>query len=57
MGFLRYLLRSAVDFGGQLLTGVGFMLLLGGIVSQLWIAAAVGVALMGLGFIAMRGGD
>ncbi|MBM2575332.1 hypothetical protein JQC91_03355 [Jannaschia sp. Os4] len=57
MGFLRYILRSVIDFGGQLLTGVGFMLLLGGLVSQFWIVAASGIVMMGLGFLAMRGGD
>lgn len=57
MRFIMFILRSVMDLSGQIITGLGFMMLLGGLVSGIWIVALVGAAMMILGFLLLRSMD
>ncbi|MDD7971407.1 hypothetical protein [Roseinatronobacter alkalisoli] len=52
-----FILRSLMDLSGQIITVLGFMMLLGGLVSGIWIGALVGVVMMIVGFFLLRSMD
>ncbi|MDD7973803.1 hypothetical protein [Roseinatronobacter alkalisoli] len=52
-----FILRSLMDLSGQIITVLGLMMLLGGLVSGIWIGALVGAAMMILGFFLLRSMD
>ena len=54
MCFLKFIIKTLLDFTGQVITGIGFMIFLGAIVAQLWIIVPVGIVLMLVGFFMMR---
>ncbi len=49
--YLRFIRNVVADTAGQLLTGIGFLVLLGALVAKLWGIAAIGAALMIIGFL------
>jgi len=54
MGFLRYIAKSLVDFAGQIITGIGFFMFLGGIAAPMWSVAIAGAVLMAIGFFLVQ---
>lgn len=57
MGFLKFLFNSLVNILAEIVTGVGFIFLLGGVVSQIWVIALAGAAMMIVGFFLIRTRD
>lgn len=57
IGFFHFLLRCVVEFSGQLATGVGFFILLGGLASSIWEVSTLGAGFMIIGYFLMRAGD
>ena len=57
MRFIMFILRSLMDLSGQIITVLGLMMLLGGLVSGIWIGALVGAAMMIIGFFLLRSMD
>lgn len=57
ISFFHFLIKCVVEFSGQVATGVGFFILLGGLASSIWEVSALGVGFMILGYFLMRVGD
>ncbi len=56
VGLVRLFFSVLLDMSGQLLTGLGFMLVVGGVASQIWVVLFAGSALLVLGFLLLRSG-
>lgn len=54
MGFLKFIFDCFLDYAGQFLTGIGFMIFLGALAAQLWIIVPVGLVMMIIGYFMMR---
>ncbi|WP_421701857.1 hypothetical protein [Aliiroseovarius sp.] len=54
MKFIRFVLGLVSDILGQLLTGIGLMIVLGSFVAEIYIMVAVGIVLMVIGFFLFR---
>lgn len=56
VGLVCLFFSVLLDMSGQLLTGLGFMFVVGGVASQIWVVLFAGSALLVLGFLLLRSG-